>query len=257
MAWGFIASLEKAGHDVRLMDIGEVGDVQGREIATGFAVCSAVAQAIQTARRECRFPIVLAGNCLTAAGAVAGEAADSIVWFDQHGDLNTPETSAYGFLDGMALAVTLGICWRPMTAVIPGFRPIQPEKCILVDARDLDPDEKALLTRIPVRHVPARRTLEEAKDLIAKGIKRLHVHLDLDVHDPARLAVNRYITAGGPSPDELRKIIAEMFRVAPISGMTITAYDPAVDPEGEVPESVCRLFADCLPVTAVADTGDT
>ncbi|TIT87215.1 MAG: arginase family protein, partial [Mesorhizobium sp.] len=73
-----------------------------------------------------RFPIVLAGNCLTSAGAVAGEGADAIIWADQHGDINTPDTSTSGFLDGMALATVLGLCWRPMTAQIPGFKPIDP-----------------------------------------------------------------------------------------------------------------------------------
>ena len=100
-----------------------------------------------------------------AAGAVAGDGADSIVWFDQHGDINTPETSSFGFLDGMALSSVLGLCWRPMTAAIPGFQAIDPARCVLVDARDLDPGERLLLDQLPISHVscePGRRAGDDA-----------------------------------------------------------------------------------------------
>ncbi|RUW47315.1 arginase family protein, partial [Mesorhizobium sp. M8A.F.Ca.ET.021.01.1.1] len=106
---GLVDALTLAGHDVTVEDIGRVGDDQEREIATGFAVCNAVSGEVRIARDRGRFPIVLAGNCLTSAGAVAGEGADAIIWADQHGDLNTPETSVYGFLDGMALSTVLGL----------------------------------------------------------------------------------------------------------------------------------------------------
>lgn len=212
----------------------------------------AVAEAVHAARSEERFRLVLAGNCLPASGAVAGEQADSIVWFDQHGDLNSPEISAYGFLDGMALAVTLGLCWKPMAAAIPGFRPIRQSRCILFDARDLDPDEKALLARLSVWHILIDRALEQTEKMIVSRAERLHVHLDLDVHDPALLAVNRYSAAGGPNPEEVRKALAELFQVAPVSGLTISAYDPAVDPTRKSPAAVLGLLTKCLSATPFA-----
>lgn len=244
---GLVDSLTQLGHDASVREIGRVGDRQGREIATGFAVCNAVATCIRAAREEGRFPVVLAGNCLTALGAVAGGEADSILWFDQHGDLNTPETSIHGFLDGMALAATLGLCWRPMTAAIPGFRPIEADRCLLVDARDLDLDEATLLEGFPIRHVSCDEALGQARGLAATGVIRTHLHLDLDIHDPSMLPVNRYAKPGGPGPDELRLIIRETAQSLPLSGMTITAYDPEVDPEARVPSTVTKLLADLLP----------
>jgi arginase len=108
IAGGLPDELALHGHEAVVEDIGKVDEEQAREISTGFAVCNAVAEKITAARKEGRFPVVLAGNCLTVAGAVAGEQADSVVWFDQHADINTPETSTSGFLDGMALATLLG-----------------------------------------------------------------------------------------------------------------------------------------------------
>ena len=147
---------------------------------------------------------MLAGNCLTSAGAVAGEAADSIIWADQHGDLNTPETSTYGFLDGMALATVLGLCWRPMANAIPGFKAIDPARCMLVDARDLDPDEKELLETLPVIRAECPDGAGAVGRLKAPAPSARTCIIDLDVHDPEELQVNRYTTPGGPAPEQLR-----------------------------------------------------
>ncbi|MET3578751.1 arginase [Mesorhizobium robiniae] len=246
IAGGLVDELALRGHDVVVEDIGEVGDAQRREIATGFAVCRAVATKVELARDDERFPIVLTGNCLTAAGAVAGDAADSIIWIDQHGDLNTPETSAYGFLDGMALATTLGLCWRPMAATIPGFQAIDPSRCMLVDARDLDPDEKRLLDTLPVIRTQCADALDSVGRLKAAGAVQAHLHLDLDVHDPHLLQVNRYTQPGGPSPDQLRRLVCGLARSIPIAGVTLSAYDPAFDAKGEVPPVVGQLLGDFL-----------
>lgn len=246
---GLVGSLGGSGHAVSIVDIGRVGDDQGREIATGFAACRALSEAVAEARADGRFPVILAGNCLAAAGAVAGGGARSIVWFDQHGDLNTPETSAYGFLDGMALAVALGLCWKPMAAAIPGFRAIDPAQCVLVDARDLDPDESDLLTRLPVARTDCAGVGATAGQTCTEA--PTHVHLDLDIHDPGSLRVNRYATPGGPDTRAVREAVCAVARALPVSGLTITAYDPAFDKECRVPGAVADLLIEFLAANEV------
>lgn len=243
---GLVDALTMAGHDVAVEDIGKVGDDQEREIVTGFAVCNAVATEVRLARDTGRFPIILAGNCLTSAGAVAGEGADAIIWADQHGDLNTPETSIYGFLDGMALATVLGLCWRPMAAAIPGFKPVDPACCVLVNARDLDPAEKQLLQTLPVIRTECPGVAQATEKLKAAGAKRVHMHLDLDVHDPEELQVNRYVSQGGPSPEQLRDAACAMALAVPVVGITISAYDPAFDAQADVPPRVGQLLNDLI-----------
>ena len=243
---GLVDALTMAGHEVTVKDIGRVGDAQEREIATGFAVCNAVSGEVRIAIDRGRFPIVLAGNCLTSAGAVAGEGADAIIWADQHGDLNTPETSVYGFLDGMALATVLGLCWRPMASAIPGFKPIDPSRCVLVNARDLDPAEKKLLETLPVIRTECPGVGQATQNLQAVGAKRVHMHLDLDVHDPKELQANRYVTPGGPSPEQLRGAACAMALAVPVVGITVSAYDPAFDARSDVPPVVGQLLNDLI-----------
>ena len=246
IAGGLVEALTLAGHDVEVEDIDKVGPEPGREIATGFAVCNTVAEKVRNARDEGRFPVVLTGNCLTACGAVAGEDADSIVWADQHGDLNTPETSIYGFLDGMAFSTALGLCWKPMAAAVPGFKPIDPSRSVLINARDLDPDEKALLETLPVIRTECGAAASAAAKLKATGAARTHLHIDLDVHDPNELQVNRYATAGGPNPVQLRSAACIMAKEMSVVGITISAYDPAFDAKAEAPPLVGQLLNDLL-----------
>ncbi len=243
---GLVEELTLHGHDVVTQDIGEVGATPGREIATGFAVAAAVASKAGEAVKAGRFPVVLAGNCLTTVGAVAGEAADSIVWADQHGDLNTPETTTSGFLDGMALSAALGQCWPAMTGGIPGFAAVDPSRCLLLDARDLDAAEKEVLARLPVLRASCADAAAMAGKLAADGVRRTHLHLDLDVLDPDVLQANRYTWPGGPDPDRLRQAVIALAGLLPIVGVTVSAYDPAYDPQGDVPPVVGKVLVDML-----------
>jgi arginase len=246
IAGGLVDALKLAGHDVAVEDIGKVGGEQEREIATGFAVCNAVSGMVRIARDGGRFPIVLAGNCLTSAGVVAGEDADSIIWADQHGDLNTPETSLQGFLDGMALATVLGLCWRPIAAAIPGFHAVDPSRCVLINARDLDPAEIELLETLPIIRTECPDVAKAAERLKAAGAGRTHMHLDLDVHDPDELQANRYAHSGGPRPEQVRQAACGMAGLLPIVGITVSAYDPAFDAQADVPPLVGQLLTDLL-----------
>jgi arginase len=243
---GLVEELTLHGHDVVTQDIGEVGATPGREIATGFAVATAVAQKAGEAVKDGRFPIVLAGNCLTTVGAIAGEGADSVVWADQHGDLNTPETTTSGFLDGMALSAALGQCWQAMAEAVPGFAAVDPSRCLLVDARDLDAAEKEILARLSILREPCTDAPALAEKLTANGVLRTHLHLDLDVLDPDVLQANRYTWPGGPDPDRLQQAMTALAGQLPIVGVTVSAYDPAYDPQGDVPPVVGRLLVGVL-----------
>jgi arginase len=70
--------------------------------------------------------LILSGNCGPAALSAVGTLnpqTTGVVWFDAHGDFNTPNTSASGFLDGMSLAVLTRRCWPALAARFVGFEP--------------------------------------------------------------------------------------------------------------------------------------
>ena len=112
-----------------------IAEAQGSfraEIQTAFELYRQLAERVCAARREGRFPLVLSDNCGSGIGTVAGvgTARLGVIWFDGHGDFNTPETTASGFLDGMGLAVVAGLCWKTLAASVPHFSPYMAGQCL-------------------------------------------------------------------------------------------------------------------------------
>jgi arginase len=200
----------------------------------------AVAEQVRRAVAEGAAPIVLAGNCGVSAGVVDGWAARddlAVVWLDAHGDLHTPETTTSGFVDGMALAMVTGRC----RTALPGFRPVPDDQVLLVGARDLDPAERQVLEESRIRLLPAR-----AADVAAAGfpprVRRVHLHVDLDVHDSQSVGrANEYAAPGGPDAAEVRRIVEALSARLPVVSATFSAYDPAVDVDGGVRAAALEL----------------
>src|SRR5580704_14537549 len=108
------------------------------------ALYSAVGQAVAASASGGHRPVVVSGDCTTSLGTMAGlqQAGidPSIVWLDAHGDVQTPETTASGYLGGMPLRLLAG--YRPeLIANRLSLRPVPEERIVLAGTRDLDPPE--------------------------------------------------------------------------------------------------------------------
>ncbi|MGH7477593.1 MAG: arginase family protein [Longimicrobiales bacterium] len=221
------------------------------EIRTAFDIARVIAERVAAAREEQALPIVLAGNCNTALGTVAGlNASDvGVLWFDAHADFNTPETTTSGFLDGMSLAMLVGRCWAPLAETIPGFTPVAEDRVLLLGVRDVDPAELALLSDSGVRVLaPAavREDLETALDRLARTTREVYVHLDLDALDPGDGRANRFAAADGLGIDELERALTGIARRFSVCAVAATAYDPAMDRQRRVPAAAARLLGALL-----------
>jgi arginase len=207
------------------------------EIATSFALSRMVAAEVMNAKAHHEFPVVVSGNCNTAAiGVLSGlQHRHGIVWFDCHGDLNTPETTHSGFLDGMALSIITGKCWRLLANSIPGFSPTDESKIILVGARDFDPFEEDQLMNSKISLISAGE-INRRVNLIDKvfPMESIYLHIDLDVLDPAETSTNAFATPGGVSPAALLDVLKIIKSRHKIVALSFTAYDPAVDPQRSV-----------------------
>jgi arginase len=144
---------------------------------------------------------VLGGDHSVAIGSTAGlgaylrerEGRLGLIWFDAHGDMNTPETTPSGNIHGMALAIAIGLGDRDLTGVA-GFRPkVEPANAVLVGPRAIDPGEKrnieqAGVTVFTMREIDEkgmRAVMEEAMRIALRGAAGLHVSFDLDCIDPS------------------------------------------------------------------------
>lgn len=235
---GIADALRTAGHTVAMETV-EAPEGFHAEIATAFGLYRALAERVRAAGE---FPLVLSGNCGAALGALAGLglAQDSlgVIWFDAHGDFNTPETTASGFLDGMGLATAVGRCWQTIAAGIPGFRPVPEAHIVHVGGRDLDPGERTLLDRSAVTVVEAgqirqagvRAALSPALDALRARVQRVYIHFDIDVLDPAEARVNPFpAPPGGLTVGQLEEALRLIGGQFAVAGAGIASYDPACD----------------------------
>src|SRR5215212_9814387 len=187
--------------------------------------------------------LLLSGNCGVAAlsaAAALGPRTIGVVWFDAHGDFNTPETSASGFLDGMALSILTGRCWPALAASFDTFEPVPESNVVFVGGHALDPAEKQTLAGSAITHVkPADLDrLESAIENLSARVERLYIHLDVDVLDAAEGQANTYARRGGLPAEALYSALKIASRHARVSVASITAYDPACDGSGNVQQII-------------------
>ncbi len=251
LSGGLPAALEARDHSLRITELRVDFDFP-TEVGVALETQRLVARAVRNALGEGRMPLVLAGNCATALGTVAalGPERTGVIWFDSHGDFNTPETSRSGFFDGMVLSMMVGDCWREAAATVPGFAPLDERNAVLVGVRDLDPAEEERLRSSEVRRVgveAVRRGGEAAigaiADELASRIDQVYVHVDLDVLDPSVAPINEFQAENGPSLEQVVDVIETVARRLPVAAAALTAYDPECDPEGAACAAAARLAA--------------
>ncbi len=251
IASGLVDHVEALGHRTKIVDIElEPGFIT--EVAAAAALARSISASVRDARSNGHFPLVLSGNCSTSLGTVAGLSGKvGVIWFDAHGDFNTPETTETGFFDGQALAALTGRCWSALTATIPGFEPVIDQNVALVGARDLDPSERVLLSLSCVARVDASLEKLDATLLsLARSVDGVYLHIDLDVLDCDEVRVNRYSAPNGLTIDRLIESVARIGAAVPIHAAALTAYDPEFDPAGMVCTVAGRLAETVLSAPA-------
>jgi arginase len=189
--------LQEQGYSVEVRMI-EADEGFPTEVGTSFALYRKVSVEVEQARNRDSFPIVLSGNCGASIGTVAGCGIFGlgVVWFDAHGDFNTPETSPSGFLDGMSLAALTGRCWQAVAATVPNFAPMPEYRVLHIGARDLDRPEQEAFSSSDVTLLDAAAlnggglasTLQPALAALGEQVGDVYLHLDLECSTRAKPA---------------------------------------------------------------------
>lgn len=196
------------GHDVTdsgdvavpLPELSDSGDSTRKYAGPIAAVCDELCERVYAGLAQGRLPVSIGGDHSLAMGSVAGvgrhfnerEQRLGLLWFDAHGDMNTPASTNSGNVHGMALAHLLGLGDERL-ASIGGFRgKVRPENVALIGVRDLDAREKKLLaesgvnvfTMKDIDRQGAWSVTEQAIEIASRGTNGIHVSFDIDVVDP-------------------------------------------------------------------------
>ena len=202
------------------------------------------------------FTVVLGGDCTIVAGTAAGARAAlgrpvGVIYIDANADLNTPETSPSGILDGMALALALGRGPEEVWSKAPAAPPLPPDHVVLAGFRELDPSERTaigdLALALPAR--AARRLgMHAVAALAMESIENedgpVLVHLDIDAIDPTEMPVTGYHTRGEAlSLTEVSDLVTALLASERTVALEVTEYDPSRDPDGVHGRKLVELIA--------------
>jgi arginase len=170
--------------------------------------------------------VTVGGDCgadLAPIGAALRLWGDdlTVVWFDAHGDLNTPESSPSGAFHGMVLRTLMG---DGAPGLVPP-RPLSPGRTVLVGTRALDPQEEEFIARAGVVSFPPKAAVPGVvADAVATG--KVYVHVDLDVLDPEAFGAVGFPVPGGLSVDRLAELIRAVVDGRELLGMGIMEFMP-------------------------------
>lgn len=252
---GAAEALRARGHDVEVVTVRRAAPFSD-ELAAILDVDEAVARAVDDALRADALPLVVAGNCNVVLGIHAGlqrvgVGHAALVWLDAHGDFNTPHTSETGYLDGMPLAILCGRAYGD--AVRHTLRTVPFEEAAVLHAggRDLDDEERQSLLRSRMRIVegdslrrrgsvdalvPALdRLADERRDsrgLDAGQAPPVHLHIDLDVLDPAAAPGVMFPSPHGLTAAQLLAAIDLVRERFTLLAVTLTSFTPERDEAG-------------------------
>ncbi|MCP4368415.1 MAG: arginase, partial [Deltaproteobacteria bacterium] len=98
-----------------------------------------IANAVVAARRAGKAVLMTGGDCNHITGVLGGlqdahgpAVRVGLVWFDAHGDFNTPRTTLTGMLGGMPVAVCAGLAyprWRERSHIVA---PLPTDRIVMV-----------------------------------------------------------------------------------------------------------------------------
>ncbi len=222
----------------RVVDVPlEAGDEQGSGVARLSSLRIVRDRLTETLAAIDDVAIVIGGDCSVSAAAVEHVAGDdlALVWFDAHPDLNTPTTSPSGAFAGMVLAAL----------VEDGV--VDPARVIVAGAREWDPPEEdfAAAKGVTALEVAAAADAESLVAAVAAtGARRVYLHIDLDVLDPAEFEGLLAPIPFGLTTAQLVAAVKAIVARMPLAGATIASFAPE-SPERAVEDSptILRLLA--------------
>lgn len=258
------------GYDVR--DTGDVdvplpeecseGDPRQKYSRDIARVCEDVCERVAGALGEGRLPLTLGGDHSAAMGSLAGVARHfrgrgervGLLWFDAHGDMNTPDSTGSGNVHGMALSHALGL-GEPALASIGGFKPkVQNANTCLIGVRDLDEREKklvadsgvAVFTMKDVDRRGISHVIEQALEIALRGTQGLHVSFDMDSVDPTVATGVGTPKKGGLTYREAHLCLEIVADTRRLTSFDLVEINPILDVRNSTAELGCELILSAL-----------
>ena len=240
-----------------IRETADPGDPNARFLQPIRATCEQIADRVREAAERGLIPLVLGGDHSVAIGSIGGLASlhgpGAVLWFDAHGDLNTPQTTPSGNVHGMPLAAALGRAGEAFQSEHWPLPSVDPSRVALIGIRSLDPGEREVVkeTGIAVYTIADidRRGVEP---VVAEALERVsgapfvHVSVDLDVVDPDVAPGVGSPVRGGFSYREAHLMMELVAESGVLSSLELVEVNPILDHENETAGLAVELAASAL-----------
>ena len=200
---------------------------------------AAIAATVAGAIRSGAAPVVTGGSCVSLPGVLGGlqqgygpTARIGLIWFDAHGDFNTPKTSQSQMLGGMPVAVSAGLCyptWREAAGLVA---PIPTDRIVMVDVRNLDPAERTLIEATDIRIVAVPDRTAETSPFaaavadLAATVDHIYLHVDADVLDARYQPNHPTVEPDGPSLEDVNAALDAVLATGKVRAFGVVAVNP-------------------------------
>jgi arginase len=221
------------------------------------ATSELLAEAVRKALEAGALPLVLGGDHSIAIGTLAGAASVKqcgVIWFDAHGDFNTPETTSSGNIHGMPLAASLGRGDERLVSC-GGFVAKAKEKNVaLIGARDLDPEEReslrqsriSVFTMQDIDEMGMKRVMRQALAAALDGTEGFVLSLDMDALDPLEAPGVGTPVRGGLTYREAHLAMELLAETGALIAMEVVEVNPVLDTRNQTAELAVELIASAL-----------
>lgn len=240
----------------------EPANKQARFLAEISECCGRLRKRVEALLAEGCLPLVVGGDHSIACGTVAGISSFyhgkgeriGLVWFDAHGDMNTPETTESGNIHGMPLASCLGLGPEELTHLGAVAPMVSAMNTALVGVRSLDAGERRLVHESGIRVFTMRdvdtqgihRVMEQALEVACADTAGFHLSFDMDGTDPAVAPGVGTPVRGGTTYRESHAIMEHAADTGKLLGLEITEINPILDTHNSTAHTAVELILSAL-----------
>ena len=230
------------------------GSARMKHLGEVQTVCRGVRARTLEALEAGAFPLILGGDHSIGMGSIAalgehfGPQHLSVVWIDAHTDINTQDSSPSGYLHGMPLAASMGLCAPELQMGREKVNLLGSHTYIL-GARSIDPPEYPILRAQKVNLYTADRLCRDGVGAVMEDVRfrmrdtAIHISLDVDCFDPTVLTATGYVIDHGLMLTQVQEMLRVLFATGRVVSFELVEYNPSLDSDGRGRQVVLDLLS--------------
>ena len=167
-----------------------------------------------------------------------------IIWFDAHGDANTPESSVSKNFHGMPLRQLCGDDDPELSKLC--FSTIKPEQILYLGLRDVDAPEEAWIKKENIFTSPEADLSRISEALKERKVQNLYIHFDVDALNPKEYKDSLLPIDGGINISRAYKIIELLKKEFKVVGTSLTEVVAGSQKELDPIKSILEILVSSL-----------